>query len=178
MLSGAAPLRLERAPQGVGASAQAAPTRAYAGRFRTLVAGSTTAESGMTATTRYTFRASTIDARWALRALPAGHRAQVLFPTWGRRGVVVTAHLTAGGERRIGRAPVALSRIAWIEVAGPTGGYRVTPLHRPAGAVVRLVATCPQSSAPTPGPTVAVEIRRAAGRGVAFGARLRVAAAA
>jgi hypothetical protein len=49
----------------------------------------------------------------------------------------------------------------------------VTPLRRPAGATVRLIATTPQPSASEPGPTVAVRLP-GAGDGEAFAARLTV----
>ena len=54
------------------------------------------------------------------------------------------------------------------------GGYTVEPLVRPRGATLRVLATAPQSSAPSAGPTLAVAL----GRAMAFGARITVDPAA
>ncbi|HKE81027.1 MAG TPA: hypothetical protein VKB54_17040 [Solirubrobacteraceae bacterium] len=159
------PLRLVRAPQGVGVPAHAAPTRAYAGPFTDLVATGSVHAAGRTVTSRYRFTATAIEARWAV-AGPAS-RADALFPSWGP-GAHVTAHLRGGAKQRLGRAPIALSRIAYLEVQSAGSGYRVTPLTRARGAAVRLVATKPQPSAPAPGPTAAVSL----GHSASFAARI------
>jgi hypothetical protein len=51
------------------------------------------------------------------------------------------------------------------------GGYRITPLQRPAGSAMHQEPTRPQPSAPTPGPTEAVALPQGAG-GVTFAARM------
>ena len=80
------------------------------------------------------------------------------------------AQLRDGGTVRLGGEAIALSGIAHIDVHSARGGYRVTPLERPAGSAVRLVATRPQPSAPTPGPTAPSRCRTAAGGDVVRGA--------
>jgi hypothetical protein len=169
-LPGAAvpPLRLIRAPHGVGADPRA--LRAYAGPFRELVAAGTTRAAGMTATTRHRFTARAVESRWALAgAAPAGARAEVHFPSTGA-GAHVIARLRDGGAERLGGGPIALARVAHLDVRSGDAGYRITPLERPAGTV-RLVATRPQASAPDPGPTVAVALDDLGGS-VAFAARV------
>jgi hypothetical protein len=93
-----------------------------------------------------------------------------MFPSWGR-GAHVTVCLCGGGTLRLA---ASLSRyVGWrTSTWRARGGYRVTPLSRPAGSVVGLVPTRPQSSAPTPGPTVAVTLGDGAARPVAVAARL------
>ena len=154
--------------------ADVAPARAYAGPFRALVAEGTTRAGGIVATSRHRFTAAAIESRWSLAGrLPAGARAEALFPTWGRAARAV-ARLRDGRSVRLGRTPVALRRIVAIDVTGDRGaGYRIAPLARPAAATVALAPTRPQPAAPTPGPTVAV---RFGGRtpNPAFEARITV----
>jgi hypothetical protein len=152
------PLRLTRAPEGVGAHPQAAPVRAYAGPFTDLVATGSTGAAGMTATSRYRFTPRAIEGRWSLVGTPpAGARVDVLFPSTGA-GASVVAQLRDGETVRLGSEAIALSRIDHVDVRSARGGYRVTPLERPAGSAVRLEPTRPQPSAPTPGPTTAVAL--------------------
>ena len=166
-----APLRLVKAPEGVGADPQAAPVRAYAGPFTELVATGSTRAADMTATSRYRFTADAIEGRWSLAgARPAGARLDALFPSTGA-GAYVIAQLRDGGSVRVGAEPIALDRVAHLDVHSERGGYRVTPLERPAGSAVRLEPTEPQSSAPNPGPTTAVTLPDGAAR-PAFAARV------
>jgi hypothetical protein len=152
------PLRLVKAPEGVDAHPQAAPVRAYAGPFTELVATGSTRAVGMTATSRYRFTTSAIEGRWSLAgAPPAGARVEALFPSTGT-GAHVVAQLRDGGSVRMGSDPIALDRVAHLDVHSNRGGYRVTPLERPAGSAVRLESTQPQSSAPDPGPTTVVAL--------------------
>jgi hypothetical protein len=70
---------------------------------------------------------------------------------------------------------VALKHVERFEIESERSGYTVVPLSRPAGAVARLLPTARQSSAPDPGPTLAIDIARgAAWRRATFGARLTV----
>ena len=50
----------------------------------------------------------------------------------------------------------ALPPGAWLHVRSERSGYIVLPLPRSSAATVRLVHPRPQSSAPRPGPTLAV----------------------
>ena len=70
-------------------------------------------------------------------------------------------------SQRLGRA----STLEWIVSA--QSAYRVLPRSRPPGAAIRTVATVPQPSAPTPGPSLEVVLR---GRRATFSARLLVEA--
>jgi hypothetical protein len=164
-------LRLLRAPQGVAVAAHAAPVRAFAGAFHQLVASGSARAGAVAATSRYRFTARAIDARWTVGGMPRAARAEVLFPSWGR-GAHATVRLRDGRSLRLGRRPIALRRVARIEIASVRGGYRVMALSAPAGARVWLAPTRPQSSAPTPGPTVVVGIGPQSGGTACFGATL------
>ena len=110
------------------------------------------------------------------RALDAGRRAAGRRPRrcavpehgpWGERGRAAARRR----DGRLGGEAIALSGDRSLDVHSARGGYRVTPLERPAGGAVRLMPTRPQPSAPTPGPTVAVALAHGVG-GVAFAARI------
>ena len=76
---------------------------------------------------------------------------------------------------RVGGTRLALSRVARFEVRSAHAGYTVTPLQRPKGATAHTVRPGRQSSAPDPGPTLGIQVSRAAKvEKVAFAARIRV----
>jgi hypothetical protein len=96
----------------------------------------------------------------------------VTFPSWGRDARVV-AVLRDGRHVTLGSTRLALERVSCVRVISHRGGYTVQPLVRPRGATVRLVATAPQPSAPSAGPTLAVALGLATSR-AAFGTRITV----
>jgi hypothetical protein len=152
------PLRLVRAPQGVGATPEDAPVRAYAGPFTDLMVTGSVQAGGLTATSRYRFTPQAIEGRWSLVGRPpAGARVDALFPSTGS-GARVVVELRDGRRVPLGGEAIALADVAHLDVHSARGDYRVTPLERPAGSTVALMATRPQTSAPTPGPTAAVSV--------------------
>jgi hypothetical protein len=153
------PLRLTRAPQGVGATAAAAVGRAYAGAFGELRATGTVSTPALLARTTHRFRAAAIETTWSLRyrrGAVGRYRADVLFPSWGR-GARVVAVARDGRRLQIGRSPVRLARVAAFCVESARSGYAIVPSGS-ARATARLLRPAPQSSAPRPGPTLAVRI--------------------
>ena len=62
----------------------------------------------------------------------------------------------------VGDTRIPLAGVRRLEVASRYGGYTVTPLSRPQGAAVHVMRPAPQSSAPDPGPTLAVQLERGA----------------
>jgi hypothetical protein len=168
---GHAALRLN----GVRASVRTTARRAYAGRFSDLRASGTLTAGRFRAFTSHRFTRASIETRWSLwRRGVARLRADVLFPSWGRRARVV-AVLRDGTRVSLRARAVALERVKRFEIESERSGYTLVPLSRPAGAVARLLSTARQSSAPDPGPTLAIEVARgAAWRRAAFGARLTV----
>ena len=160
------PLRLTRAPSGVGATAASRRPRAYAGPFTLLEATGSVAGPRARVTTTHRFTATDITTTWTIAARRGAGLlgADVQFPSWGRRTAVV-AVLRDGSRVPVGRVPLA--DVERFEVGS---GYAVVPLERPAGAVAQLRRPAPQSSEPHPGPTLVVHIARV-GR-VRFGARI------
>jgi hypothetical protein len=154
--AGATPLRLTRAPRGVGAGA--GRRRAYAAPFSDLRARGSVSAHGLTATTEYRFTPRFIDARWTLRGRPRAV-ASVTYPSWGAEARV-QALLRDGSTVALGRSPLALSRVRSLHVTSERSGYHVRPLAGSAGAVARLVGTRPQPAAPNPGPSVEITLPR------------------
>ena len=116
--------------------------------------------------------ARAIEGRWSLAGRPpAAARVDALFPSTGP-GAQVIVQLRDERRVRLGSEAIALAEVAHVDVHSARGGYRVTPLERPAGSAVRLVATRPQPSAPTPGPTAAVSLPTATGGHIGFAARI------
>ena len=168
---GGRPLRLTRAPAGVGASTTA--RRAYAGSFRDLRATGTVRAGHLLARTSHRFTARFIETRWSLRGARR-HRAVVQFPSWGR-GASVVAVGQDGSRTPLGGRRVALAGIDHLHVRSAHSGYVIAPRRRPRGATVHLLHPRRQSSAPDPGPTLVVEILRPGARGrTMFAVRLTV----
>jgi hypothetical protein len=174
-----APLRLLRAPSGVGAALRSPPVRPFAGPFETLRAAGEVEDRGLVARTTYRFERRAIDARWRLaptrrpatrgrnrgreRLGPAArrrHTVEVHFPSWQGDGQAqVIAQLVDGRRLPLTPgAPVAVSAVKAFEVRSDRSGYRVVPRAAPRGTVARLVQPEPQSSAPRPGPTLAITL--------------------
>jgi hypothetical protein len=158
------PLRLTKAPHGVTARASSSTGRAYAGAFTDLRATGTVRNGTASIRVTHRFTPGSIQTRWdvARRATGAAYSVDVLFPSTGRGQAKVTAVLKDGSRVVVGDARIPLARIAKLEVASRYGGYSVAPLTRPAGAAVHVMRPAPQASAPDPGPTLAVQLERAA----------------
>jgi hypothetical protein len=157
------PLRLLRAPAGVGAKPDARPDRPYAGRFGTLEAAGGVRRKGLTGRTHYRFTRDSIVARWTLRADGKRRRTvQVGFPSRERAGDApqVTAVMAASGERLAVTEESALSvaAVRHFTIESRGGAYRVVPRSRPPGATARIVKPKRQASAPRPGPTLMIDL--------------------
>jgi hypothetical protein len=148
-----------------------------AGSFRTLRATGTVRAAGIVARTRHRFRARFIETSWRVRG--AAHTIDALFPSWGRRRTRIVAVREDGGRVVLGRRPYA--DIAYLHVMSARSGYVVVPSRR---VSARTLRTRRQSSAPLPGPTLALRptgrrlaVRLAPARGAAeaaaVAARLR-----
>jgi hypothetical protein len=162
-------MRLTRAPAGVGATAATVARRAYAGPFTDLRATGTVTTPSLRARVSHRFRTDSIETTWSLRPRRSGddhaagrgsrrsHRADVLLPSWGR-GAEFVAIFEDGERRRLGRSATPLARIAALCVRSARSGYAVVPVAAPAAATARLLRPRAQSSAPHPGPTLAIRI--------------------
>lgn len=151
-------LWLTRAPSGVRASASAWTGRAYAGAFRDLRAAGIARGRGWVARVSHRFTTDFLETSWRLRGPRARVRVfvDVLFPT-GSAGATIDAELRDGSVRRVGAVRFPLRDVVRFRV----GGYRMEPRSRPRGASVHLLMSRPQSSAPDPGPTLAIQLVRA-----------------
>jgi hypothetical protein len=172
------PLRLLRAPRGTGRGLAAYPRHAYAGTFKEIVAIGSTSGHSAKIITRHTFRPAHLETLWTVlprRRTAARHTVRALFPSWGR-AATVTAVMADGTRVPLGGSAVPLAGIAWFHIEGAETGYVVVPLG--ARGRARLLHPARQSSAPRPGPTLALEVCRrslvgtaAARSGVARGGR-------
>ena len=153
------PLRLTRAPRGVGTHLAAYPHHAYAGHFEHLDAEGWTRSSTAAIRTRHRFRRHWIETEWTV--LPRGGRrrqtVRVLFPSWGKNAEI-TAVMRDGRRVRVNDR-LSLAGVRWFELRGKDTGYVVVPRGRIPGSA-RLLHPKAQSSAPSPGPTLAFEVLR------------------
>ena len=173
--AGTTPLRLIRAPKGVTARASSAVRHAYAGVFRDLRARGTAVGGGFRITTTHRFTPGFVDTSWRVEGGSRRASTDVLFPSTGA-GAAVTAVLRDGRRVRVGSRRIALARVTRFEIQSARSGYTVTPLRRPRGATAHVIRPGRQSSAPDPGPTLGIQLTRAARvRQVALAARVRVA---
>jgi hypothetical protein len=151
------PLRLLHAPRGTN-PVRAYPRHAYAGPFETLVAEGWTTGPSARIRSRHRFRPDHIESTWSLRPRTrrGRHSAHALFPTCADATVTVVGH--DGRRRTLARGRVPLRDVAWFELIGPDGGYVVVPEGSVPAVRVHLLRPAPQSSAPHPGPTLAIEM--------------------
>jgi hypothetical protein len=152
------PLRLTRAPRGVRPTRRY-PRHAYAGPFEVLDAEGWTTGPTVRVRSRHRFRAAHIESTWSLLPRTHGgrHSAHLLFPTWGQ-SATVTVVGRDGSRRELRKGRLDLGGVAWFELMGPHGGYVVVPRGARPRAHVHLLRPGAQSSAPDPGPTLAVEL--------------------
>jgi hypothetical protein len=118
-----------------------------------------------------------VETGWSLRA-PGGaggarRTVDVLFPSTGAGSARVVAVLRDGSTVAVGSRRRPLAGVAYFFVRSARAGYVVVPRARPRGATVHLLRPRAQSSAPDPGPTLAVQLaRESRRRSVAFRARV------
>jgi hypothetical protein len=169
------PLRLVRAPSGMGARSSSPVGRAYSGTFRDLRAIGERAARGFRVVTRHRFTPGYIDERWEVTGPGQRGHVDVLFPSTGRAAARVVAVMRDGSRRVLNGLRLPLSDVDRFVVHSRSTSYVVKPLSRPAGATAHTLHPAPQSSAPNPGPTLAIQLVRAgAVRRASFAARLRV----
>jgi hypothetical protein len=117
----------------------------------------------VTVDTTHRFTEAWIETRWAIARRRRGrYTVDVLFPSWGR-GAIVEAVLR-GGRRVILAGPgrrrrsVSLRHVAYFYIAGEDTGYVVVPVGDRPRATAHILRPKAQSSAPRPGPTLAVQL--------------------
>jgi hypothetical protein len=126
-----------------------------AGSFRELRARGRVTAGELRVVTTHRFRAREIEVRWDIRCAGRCGAVDVHLPTWG-----ADAAIRVRGRDGTTTAPAGAVPLAGVDrlELGSGAGYTVTPLTRPAGAVLFPVATRPQPTDPDPGPTLAIRL--------------------
>ncbi len=176
------PITLLTSPRGKVSAAEPYPTRPYAGAFDNLVARGRTETREVFVDTTHAFTPGHVETHWAVaRRVRGRYTVDVLFPSWGQ-GARVEAVLR-GGKRVTLAAPkaprrkVALKNVVYFYVAGEDTGYVVVPTGRRPRAKAHILRPRAQSSAPRPGPTLAIQLAHAARfRRLGFAAKIAPAA--
>jgi hypothetical protein len=145
-------LRVVRSPAGNLVRPRAYPRTPYAGPFGLVEARGRVRRSGVRVDTRHVFRPETIAARWDVRCRRVCGRVRAFFPTWSDEIVAV---LRSGERIRVGRLPLPVANVRTVVL----GGYRLARLTAPAGATLVTVPVRGEATNPTPGPSLAVQIR-------------------
>jgi hypothetical protein len=169
------PLRLLRAPRGVGSAGSA--LRPFAGRFDVLRVTGRREAGGVNARSTYTFRRNAIIGEWTVRATTRLRRsAEALFPSTGGERAAVWALLRDGQAVQV-TEPRPVMGVAAFYVQSERSGYVVEPIDRVKGATVSIIQPRRQPSAPDPGPTLSVRLtgRLARKRPVHFSVRIEPA---
>jgi hypothetical protein len=175
---GLAPLQILGSPQGRIFRAAKYPARPYGGAFKSLVVrgNSGNAFAGVQTTHRFTVKG--IETRWRVSRNAGGrYKVDALFPSWGRKAVV-DAVLKSGKRFNLARPGakrkrVFLRKVSYFHITSADGsGYVIVPVNRPGNARAHILRPRKQSSAPRPGPTLAIQLADSSFRSLSFAARV------
>ena len=135
------PLRLLRAPRGVGSAGST--LRPFAGAFDVLRVTGRRAAGGVDARSTYTFRRNSIIGEWTVRATTKLRRnAEALFPSTGGERATVWALLRDGQVVPVSE-PRPVMGVAAFWVQSERSGYVVEPLDRVKGATASIIQPQP-----------------------------------
>jgi hypothetical protein len=178
------PLELLTSPRGTVHRAKRYPSRPYGGPFGTIVARGRSQSVEAAVETLHRFKWSHVETRWKITRRRRGRlTVDVLFPSWGRKARIEAVlrdgrRITLaqkGAHARVVRA----GDVAYYYVAGEDSGYVVVPVGAPARSLAHIVRPKRQSSAPRPGPTLAIQVvRQGRFKRTTFTARIAPAATA
>jgi hypothetical protein len=147
------PLELLEAPRGTGKAPDPYPRRPYAGAFETIRVRGTRRENGVSIQTTHRFTRAFVETQWRVSGA-GGKVIEALFPSWGANARV-SAVDTAGDRRAVTRS-TSLTGVAWFHVESERSGYVVVVEGGKSASITRPSR---QSSAPKPGPTLAVRAK-------------------
>jgi hypothetical protein len=159
------PIRLLSSPRGHLDATDPYPTRPYAGPFVTLIATGRTESREVVVDTTHRFKPTYVETRWSIvRRLRAHYTVDVLFPSWGT-GATVEAVLRGGRRVTLAkpgakRRSISLRDVVYFYLQGEDTGYVVVPVGARPRASAHILKPRKQSSAPRPGPTLAVQLAR------------------
>jgi hypothetical protein len=176
------PLEILASPRGPVRFAKPYPRRPYGGAFETVIARGRSQSSAASVETVHRFKPAHIETRWKVQPKRRRKRltVDVLFPSWGHHARV-EAVLFNGARVTLAQpgAPdgsVAMRDVAYFYLAGEDTGYVVVP-KGPVRGSAHVLRPKRQSSAPRPGPTLAIQlVRHARFRRVGLTARIAPAA--
>jgi len=178
------PLEILASPRGPVRFAKPYPRRPYGGPFETVIARGRSRSAAASVETVHRFKPAHVETHWKVQPKRRRKRltVEVLFPSWGYRARLEAVLLN--GSRVTLAQPgspdgsVAMRDVAFFYIAGEDTGYVVVP-RGPARGTAHVLRTKPQSSAPRPGPTLAIQLVHGARfRQVGFTARIAPAASA
>ena len=157
------PLRLLSSPRGRVGVAEPYPARPYAGPFDTLVAQGRLDSDEVVVDTTHRFHDAWIETRWSIERRRRGrYTVDVLFPSWGRKARI---EAVLRGGRRVTlamtgrrRRSIPMRNVAYFYLAGEDSGYVVVPTGRRPATRAYTLRPRKQSSAPRPGPTLALQL--------------------
>jgi hypothetical protein len=145
-------LRVVRSPAGALAHPRAYPRKPYAGPFGLIEARGRVQRRGARVDARHVFRPATIASRWDVRCRRVCTRVRAFFPTWS---AAIVAVLRSGERVPVQQAPIPVADVRQVDL----GGYRLARLSAPPGATLATVPVRGEPTNPTPGPSLAVQIR-------------------
>jgi hypothetical protein len=159
------PVELLASPRGPVLRAKPYPRRPYGGPFETIVARGRSRSAEASVETVHRFKSSHIQTRWKITRRRRGRlTVDVLFPSWGKdaqiEAVLLDGRRITLAQKGISPRVVRARDVAYYYVAGEDSGYVVVPIGVPARGLAHIVSPKRQSSAPRPGPTLAIQIVR------------------
>ncbi len=115
--------------------------------------------------TTHKFTPAHVETRWSIvRRLRERYTVDVLFPSWGkdaRIGAVMRdGRRVILAQAKAKRRKVSLRDVAYFYIPGAETGYVVVPTGRRPRATAHILKPGAQSSAPRPGPTLAVQLAK------------------
>lgn len=129
------------------------PRTPYAGPMRAVLASGQIRHGAVAIATAHRLLAETIELSWEL-TLPRRGRWEVALPSYGPEAHFTIDHAGVSGELEEGAAGPRLAAVSEIVVHSEQGGYTITPLAAPAGAMLRVVGAPSGTGAARPGPTL------------------------
>jgi hypothetical protein len=159
-----APVELLASPRGRVHRAKPYPRRPYGGSFETIIARGRSHSSEVAVETVHRFKPAHIETRWKITRRRRGRlTVDVLFPSWGEQArieaVLIDGRRVTLVEKGVRPLRVRVRDVAYFYVAGEESGYVVVPLNATRGTA-HILRPKKQSSAPRPGPTLALQIVR------------------
>jgi hypothetical protein len=171
------PIVLTGSPRGRVRGGDRYPARPYAGRFERLSYSGVAEADGARVEVTHAFESDVIVCTWTFTRTGARElEPEVRFPTWGS-GATITAVLGGGNRARLrsGRGR-RLEGVRRIELASGEGqaGYALVVRSAPRTARLTVARVGAQTSNPSPGPSLVVELApRANWRTARFSVELR-----